>query len=35
VPLELVREVYPYEDFELLASRDEHEGIVTDLFDGI
>lgn len=35
VPLDLVREVYPYEDFELLASRVEHEGVVTDLFEGV
>jgi mycothiol S-conjugate amidase len=35
VPLELVREVYPYEDFELLASRVEQDGVVTDLFEGI
>jgi mycothiol S-conjugate amidase len=35
VPLELVREVYPYEDFELVASRVEQDGVVTDLFEGI
>jgi mycothiol S-conjugate amidase len=35
VPLELVREVYPYEDFELLASRVDQDGVVTDLFEGV
>ena len=35
VPADLVRDVYPYEDFELLASRVEDAGVVDDLFDGI
>jgi mycothiol S-conjugate amidase len=35
VPVELVREVYPYEDFELLASRVGEDRIVDDLFAGI
>ena len=35
VPVELVQEVYPYEDFELLASSVEDEGVVEDLFAGI
>ena len=35
VPADLVRDVYPYEDFELLASRVEDAGVVADLFDGI
>jgi mycothiol S-conjugate amidase len=35
VPTELVEEVYPWEDFELLRSTVEVSGDGTDLFDGI
>jgi len=35
VPLELVREVYPYEDFEVLASRGAPDLASGDLFSGI
>jgi mycothiol S-conjugate amidase len=35
IPTDLIREVYPYEDFELLASRVEHAPGVGDLFDGV
>ena len=35
VPSDLVRAVYPYEDFELLASRVAEDEMVTDLFSGI
>ncbi len=35
VPVELIKEVYPYEDFELLASRAGHDGVVDDLFYGV
>lgn len=35
IPTDLIREVYPYEDFELLATRVEHTPGVGDLFDGV
>ncbi len=35
IPTDLIREGYPYEDFELLASRVEHAPGVGDLFDGV
>lgn len=35
VPTEVVREAYPYEDFELLASRNPPVGAVDDLFTGV
>jgi len=35
IPTDLIREVYPYEDFELVASRVEHAPGVGDLFDGV
>ncbi len=35
IPTDLIREVYPYEDFELLATRVEHAPGVGDLFDGV
>jgi len=34
-PADLVREVYPYEEFELLAGRLDDRGVVDDLFAGI
>lgn len=35
VPADVVRDAYPYEDFELLASRAEPSRVVDDLFDGV
>ena len=35
VPIDLLEEVYPYEDFELLASRIGDDGVVDDLFAGV
>jgi mycothiol S-conjugate amidase len=35
VPLDLVQRVYPYEDFELMASRVPIEGPEDDLLSGI
>lgn len=35
VPVEVVRDAYPYEDFELLASRAVPPGVVDDLFAGV
>jgi len=35
VPADVVRAAYPFEDFELLASRVEFDGIVNDLFTGV
>ena len=34
VPADLIKAAYPYEDFQLLASRVELDGIVDDLFAG-
>ena len=35
VPADVIRAAYPYEDFELLASRLDLDGIVDDLFAGV
>jgi mycothiol S-conjugate amidase len=35
VPTEIVEELYPWEDFEMMASRIEWDTRETDLFEGI
>lgn len=35
VPADVIKAAYPYEDFELLASRIDRDGVADDLFEGV